>query len=198
MRTLGSTFIVFLIAMTMAGSGSVSWAGAPFIRSDATTNGTLDISDPIQTLLYIAGQTTLDCLDAADADDDGLVTVVDAIYALHFLFQSTPLGMYDAREKLADAFLCGYAAATSRELDAVKFDDFRRRYRPLQDKVLRVQRGTRPWFKKIPFRLRQRRVQQAWQRYCLPENVRRSFSGSRDCPPSPGAGPAPGARSSPR
>ena len=93
----------------------------------------------------------------------------DVLWFLHFLFQSTPPRMYNAREKLADAFLRGYAAATSRDLDAVKFDDFRRRYRALQDQVLRVQTGTRPWFKKIPFRLRQRRVRQAWQRYRLPE-----------------------------
>ena len=98
----------------------------------------------------------------------------DVLWFLHFLFQSTPPGMFKVREKLADAFLCGYAAATSRKLDEVKFDDFRRRFIPLQDKWLRVQTGRRPWFKRIPFRLRQRRVRQAWQRYRLPEMCARA------------------------
>jgi tRNA A-37 threonylcarbamoyl transferase component Bud32 len=93
----------------------------------------------------------------------------DVLWFLHFLFQCTPPGLYDLREKLADAFLRGYGTATRRELNAVQFDDFRRRFRPLQDRRVRMQTGLRPWFKKIPFRLRQRRVLQAWQRYRLPE-----------------------------
>lgn len=93
----------------------------------------------------------------------------DLLWFLHFLFHCVPPGMYDARKTLADAFLRGYAAATSRELDAAKFDDFRRRFGPLLDNRVRRQTSLRPWFKKIPFRLRQRLALRAWRRYRLPE-----------------------------
>ncbi len=141
--------------------------------------------DP-DTNAYLHGDFTAD--NVCIRDPDGTLVIVDwstapilgtlgtygsiyfdVLWFLHFLFQSTPPGMPDARKKLADAFLRGYAATTSRGLDAVKFDDFRQRFTALREEVLRLQISTRPWFKKIPFRLRQRWVFQAWQRYRLPE-----------------------------
>jgi sugar lactone lactonase YvrE len=61
--------------------------GARFIRSDATGDGAVDISDPIATLGYLfLGSTVNGCLDALDADDSGTATISDAILTLNYLF----------------------------------------------------------------------------------------------------------------
>lgn len=60
---------------------------ARFLRSDATGDGKLDISDPIATLGYLfLGNPTSGCLDALDADDSGTATISDAILTLNYLF----------------------------------------------------------------------------------------------------------------
>ena len=62
-----------------------------FLRGDANRDGRFDLSDPIATLtaLFIEPAEHL-CLDAADVEDDGAVTLTDAVYALDFLFRSGP------------------------------------------------------------------------------------------------------------
>ena len=65
--------------------------GATFIRSDATGDGKVDISDPVATLGYLfLGATLRVCLDVPDSDDSGDLTISDAIYSLNYLFGGGP------------------------------------------------------------------------------------------------------------
>ena len=47
----------------------------------------VDISDPIRLLGYLFGELEAGCLDAADADNNELLEVTDAIAILNFLFK---------------------------------------------------------------------------------------------------------------
>lgn len=62
---------------------------ATFIRSDTNSDTTVDISDPILTLLYLFSGGVAGCLDAADSNDDGTVDISDAILTLAFLFSGS-------------------------------------------------------------------------------------------------------------
>ena len=65
-------------------------AGVPFVRGDVTDNGgPVTLVDPIGILLYLSGEAPITCLDAADVDDDGDVTIVDCVYMLYYLFVGT-------------------------------------------------------------------------------------------------------------
>jgi hypothetical protein len=58
-----------------------------FVRADATGNGIFDFTDGIATLHYlITGQFDVECLDAADYNDDGTVTIDDSIGTFYHLF----------------------------------------------------------------------------------------------------------------
>jgi hypothetical protein len=59
-----------------------------FLRGDANCDDTLDVSDPIYSLLWLfaSGETPC-CMDAADANDSGVVDVSDPTYLLAYLFQ---------------------------------------------------------------------------------------------------------------
>jgi len=64
---------------------------ATFLRGDSNTDGTVDISDAINTLGFLfTGSGVVTCRDAADANDDGVVDISDAIATLGFLFLGTP------------------------------------------------------------------------------------------------------------
>ena len=78
--------LAVLILLSMSASSN---AGIPFVRGDLDGDDDVDISDAIGLLNYLLGAGPAECLDAADADDDGAVTIVDAIYELYFLFQAT-------------------------------------------------------------------------------------------------------------
>jgi hypothetical protein len=59
-----------------------------FLRGDTNADGTVDISDPIRTLMYLfLGADEPSCLDAADAFDDGEINIVDAILTLLDFFR---------------------------------------------------------------------------------------------------------------
>jgi len=59
----------------------------PFKRGDSNGDGTIDISDAINTLGYLFnGQGNALCRDASDANDDGTIDISDAIATLGFLF----------------------------------------------------------------------------------------------------------------
>jgi hypothetical protein len=58
---------------------------ALFIRGDANGNGTINIGDPYWLLLYLfngsgSGPSQLSCKDAADANDDEMINVSDAVF----------------------------------------------------------------------------------------------------------------------
>lgn len=62
-----------------------------FLRGDANRDGEFDITDPIATLkdLFL-GRIDFLCRDAADTDDDGHVTLTDAVISLDYLFRTGP------------------------------------------------------------------------------------------------------------
>jgi hypothetical protein len=63
-------------------------AAAEFVRGDTDATGVRNITDAIRTLgfLFLGSPDRLDCLDAADVDDDGRLSITDPIALLLFLF----------------------------------------------------------------------------------------------------------------
>ena len=58
-----------------------------FLRGDANSDGVVDVSDPLATLVDLFGVATEPpCQDATDANDDGAVNVTDAVFVLGYLF----------------------------------------------------------------------------------------------------------------
>jgi hypothetical protein len=58
-----------------------------FVRGDCNADGSLDISDPVSSLLFLfGGGEQPPCADACDANDDGRQDISDPITALGFLF----------------------------------------------------------------------------------------------------------------
>ncbi|MBN1443953.1 MAG: hypothetical protein JXA90_14680, partial [Planctomycetes bacterium] len=58
-----------------------------FTRGDANSDGGLDISDGVITLIWLfLGSAPPPCLDAADADDSGVVELADAVFTFQYLF----------------------------------------------------------------------------------------------------------------
>jgi PKD repeat protein len=65
--------------------------GGSFVRGDSNGDGRIDISDAVAILAYLyLGTFSLDCLDAADADDRGSVELSDAVRILSSLFLDGP------------------------------------------------------------------------------------------------------------
>lgn len=62
-------------------------ARAVFVRGDVITNGTINLADVVAILSNVFGRYPIDCLKAADVDDDGKVALADAIHALNFIFR---------------------------------------------------------------------------------------------------------------
>lgn len=60
--------------------------GGSFVRGDANSDGSLDLSDPIFELVHLFVGTPADCLEALDANDDGTVNIADPVHLLTFLF----------------------------------------------------------------------------------------------------------------
>ena len=61
--------------------------GAQFIRGDTNCDGTLDISDAINTLnVLFLGTGLICCEDAADTNDDGTADISDPVASLNYLF----------------------------------------------------------------------------------------------------------------
>jgi len=65
----------------------------PFMRGDANFDQALDISDPV-TILWTkfleASDAPIQCDDAADSNDDGVVDISDAIYIFSYLYLGGP------------------------------------------------------------------------------------------------------------
>ena len=62
-----------------------------FIRGNLNGDARYDLSDPVSLLGYLfLGHTRPTCDDAADTDDDGILSLTDSIYSLHYLFLGGP------------------------------------------------------------------------------------------------------------
>jgi V8-like Glu-specific endopeptidase len=62
-------------------------SGSPaFRRGDAVPDGTLDIADAIASLHYLFAGGALECIEAADIDDNGVIEITDPIGLLEHLF----------------------------------------------------------------------------------------------------------------
>jgi hypothetical protein len=58
-----------------------------FVRADGNLDGIVDLSDALRVLFFLFSGTTVTCLDALDADDNGSIEMTDSIYTLDFLFR---------------------------------------------------------------------------------------------------------------
>ena len=62
--------------------------GVPFVRGDATADGTLNISDPVSLLFFLfRGRVDPTCHKAGDWNDDGKLGIADVIHSLNYLFR---------------------------------------------------------------------------------------------------------------
>ena len=76
-----------LIIVVFAGMFAVTTPAHAFIRGDADSSGTLNLSDPLTVLGYLfQGAQAPSCFDAADADDSGAINLSDALLILNVLF----------------------------------------------------------------------------------------------------------------
>jgi hypothetical protein len=63
-----------------------------FVRGDLNVDGALDISDTILfiMLFFIEVEGVANCLEAFDANDNGFISLNDALYAHNYLFFGGP------------------------------------------------------------------------------------------------------------
>jgi YVTN family beta-propeller protein len=94
-----------------ADPSSIPGPATPFLRGDCAPSGTLDLSDAVASLDYIFRQTAApSCIDACDANGDGVVDVSDGLFTLFFLFAGgrTP-GLYPNCEPSTGTCAGGFA-----------------------------------------------------------------------------------------
>jgi hypothetical protein len=78
--------IPFAPAREVAG-GAITILSEQLVRGDANVDGLVDIGDAAATLRYLfSGGEAPGCMDAADADDSGIVDITDPIFLLGVLF----------------------------------------------------------------------------------------------------------------
>lgn len=59
-----------------------------FMRGDVNSSGRLDIADQSYIAVYLSGAGEIpSCMDAADADDSGVVDTDDLLYILYYIFE---------------------------------------------------------------------------------------------------------------
>jgi len=66
-----------------------SCQGSAYRRGDGNQDGSIDISDPIETIDLLFGTGTTTCLAAHDTNADGAVDLADAIALLDYIFTGT-------------------------------------------------------------------------------------------------------------
>ena len=88
-----------------------------FLRGDANGSGVIDLSDAIRLLrwLFLPAQPEMECIDAADANDDGDTDMVDAMVVLLHSFGGGAAPAFPYPEcgvdPTGDALTCGSHAA---------------------------------------------------------------------------------------
>lgn len=77
------TGVIYLLSANLAGTGS------DFIRGEVVNDGSLNLLDVTQLLLFMfdSSQEPSTCLDSMDVNDDGMSNIADAISLLEYLFQ---------------------------------------------------------------------------------------------------------------
>jgi hypothetical protein len=61
----------------------------PFFRGDANDDGSLDVSDAVTVIgVLFRGNSTFNCLEAADVNNDSEIDITDIVYSLEFLFRA--------------------------------------------------------------------------------------------------------------
>ena len=61
---------------------------ASFIRGDANTDGSLNVADPVQTLVVLFQAGPALCIASHDSNDDESINIGDIIYSLNYIFSS--------------------------------------------------------------------------------------------------------------
>jgi hypothetical protein len=78
---------LFIATLVFAVHAGIDVDAQNFIRADVTADGTADITDVIHGLRFlIFGNPSVDCLDAGDVDDNGVLDISDSISFLMFEF----------------------------------------------------------------------------------------------------------------
>lgn len=90
-RPWPSTMIFVPATETIDGVVRVVGGQKELIRGDTNSDGEINLTDAIATLLALfQGGENVACEDAADADDSGIINITDAIYLLGSLFLGGP------------------------------------------------------------------------------------------------------------
>lgn len=93
----GSDTILYVVDDSHGGTATASIvvavtapvaAGLAIIRGDANIDGQLDVSDPVETVLYLFDADPVACLLALDSNDDEMVDLGDIIFSLNNLFST--------------------------------------------------------------------------------------------------------------
>ena len=99
-------------------SVSPGLSAKPFIRGDTDRGPGLSVTDAIVVIraLFASEEATLGCRDAADANDDGVLDLTDAIHILTYLFlrgpaPAAPFPECGADPSASDALGCGVSLA---------------------------------------------------------------------------------------
>jgi hypothetical protein len=82
----------------------------PFVRGDVNTDGVVDVSDIVMTLLHLFASREVTCEKSIDVNDSGTPDIADAVYLLSYLFTdgsepSLPFGNCDV-DQTYDALSC--------------------------------------------------------------------------------------------
>ncbi|MEM7164222.1 MAG: hypothetical protein AAF581_02090 [Planctomycetota bacterium] len=88
--TLSVIGVPFAVYTPILEDGEVTLTPREFRRGDADSNGELTLLDLALINLFVIGTASLECMDAADADDNGFVEIDDGLYLADFLYAMGP------------------------------------------------------------------------------------------------------------
>ena len=97
-----------------------------FIRGDCSNQGSINIQDAVLMLNYLFSGTEIPCEDACDADDDGLLNLVDPLFDLMFIMGLGPMPPAPAvvcgADPTPDSISCDLSVSNNCE-DPCPFED---------------------------------------------------------------------------